>query len=243
MTPIVLVHGWGMNARVFNELSDDLSARAEVCALPLPGYDGLPTCGADLDAIALALSRRAPRPCVVAGWSLGGLAALEWARAAPEQVERLVLLGATPSFVRRDDWADAIEAPVLQEFARALERDPPGTLRRFLTLQVEGEAAPAETLRKLRACSKEGEFPARATLREGLELLLKSDIRNRLPAVRQKTLVVHGARDALVPLAAAEFLAGTLPRAQLAVIGGAGHPFFVSNAQTTARLIFEFCGE
>src|SRR4051794_9207632 len=110
MTPIVLVHGWGMNARIFNELSAHLRARSEVCALSLPGYDGVPTCGADLEAIALALSRRAPHRCVVAGWSLGGLAALEWARAAPEQIERLVLLGVTPSFAQRDDWADAMEA-------------------------------------------------------------------------------------------------------------------------------------
>jgi pimeloyl-[acyl-carrier protein] methyl ester esterase len=241
---IVLLHGWGMNPHVFDDLRAHLSMRYDAQALALPGYDdvlsGEPC---TLDSMVAALAARAPPRCCVAGWSLGGQVALAWARSAPEQVERLVLLATNPCFVQRAGWNAAIDARVLQEFAAALDRDCDAALKRFLTLQAQGDVAAGEVLRRLRACIRHGAVAPVKTLAAGLRFLLDTDLREALPLIAQSALVIHGERDALAPLAAAEYLARMLPSGRLLVIPGAAHAPFLSAPAEVMRAVTEFVDE
>jgi pimeloyl-[acyl-carrier protein] methyl ester esterase len=241
---IVLLHGWGMNPHVFDDLRAHLSMRYDAHALALPGYDDvLSSEPCTLDAMVAALATRAPARCCVAGWSLGGQLALAWARSAPEQVERLVLLATTPSFVQRAGWNAAIDARVLQEFTAALNRDCDAALKRFLTLQAQGDVTAGEVLRRLRACIRHGPVPSAKTLIAGLKLLVDIDLREALPLIPQHTLVIHGERDALAPLAAGEYLARVLPSGRLLVIRGAAHAPFLSAPAEVMRAVTEFVDE
>jgi pimeloyl-[acyl-carrier protein] methyl ester esterase len=241
---IVLLHGWGMNPHVFDDLRAHLSIRYDVQAFALPAYDNGSLCEpCTLDDMVAALSARAPARCCVAGWSLGGLIALAWARWAPEQVERLVLLGTSPCFVQRAGWNTAIEARVLQDFAAALDRDCEVTLKRFLTLQVQGDIAAIEVLRTLRTCIRDEAVPSAQTLRAGLKVLLDTDLREALPLIAHDTLVIHGESDALAPLAAGEYLARMSPSARLVVIRGAAHAPFLSAPAEVKRAVMEFVDE
>ena len=105
---IVMLHGWGMRPAAFDMLAAILSPRYGVRAFPLPGYDGAPLVSPyDLESLVADIAERAPAKCSVAGWSLGAQVALAWARSRPDQIERLVLMSATPCFVQRDDWPAA----------------------------------------------------------------------------------------------------------------------------------------
>ncbi|MGZ5121481.1 MAG: alpha/beta fold hydrolase [Burkholderiales bacterium] len=241
---MVLLHGWGMNPAVFDDLRMRLSVRCDPQPRALPGYGGVPQCEPyTVHAMAASLATNAPERCFVAGWSLGGLVALAWARLAPRQVEGLVLLGTTPSFVQRKDWTTAIEARVLQEFVEALERDCAGTLKRFLSLQTQGDDAARDVLRDLRTALKRGEVSSEKTLTQGLQLLLDTDLRTTLPWIVQRTLVIHGERDVLTPLAAGEFLASALPSVRLVPIPGAAHAPFLSAPDAVSRAMLEFFDE
>jgi pimeloyl-[acyl-carrier protein] methyl ester esterase len=209
-----------------------------VRALPLPGYAGAaePASGG-IDTLARAVAAAAPERCAVLGWSLGAQVALAWARSAPRQVERLVLIGATPSFVRRDDWGAAVDSHVLHEFCVELASDPARTLNRFILLQARGDAAERELARALRTHVAQAN---ERVLRHGLLTLRDTDLRRTLREVSQETLLVHGERDTLVPLEAAEYLASRLPRAALSVFGAASHAPFVTRTAEVARLIRAF---
>jgi pimeloyl-[acyl-carrier protein] methyl ester esterase len=237
LVPLVLVPGWGMRRSVFDRLTDALSPLTEVRAVSLPGYPGshAPAVG-DIDATARSLAAAAPERCAVLGWSLGAQVAAAWARSAPRQVEKLVLVSATPSFVRRDDWHAAVDAHVLHEFAHALEDDAARTLNRFVLLQARGDADERDLARALRAHVAAVDP---STLKHGLDLLRATDLRRMLPEIAQETLLIHGERDRLTPLEAAEYLASHLPRAALTVFGGAAHAPFVSRAAEVARAIRE----
>lgn len=244
MKSIVLLHGWGMNPHVFDDLRAHLSMRYDAQAFALPAHENGPWCEpCMLDRMVAELAARAPARCCVAGWSLGGQIALAWARSAPEQVKRLVLLGTSPCFVQRAGWNAAIEARVLQEFAAALDLDCDAALKRFLTLQVQGDIAAIEVLRTLRACIRHGAMPPAKTLVAGLRFLLETDLREALPLIAQNTLVIHGERDALAPLAAGEYLARALPSARLRVISGAAHAPFLSAPAEVGRAMMEFVDE
>jgi pimeloyl-[acyl-carrier protein] methyl ester esterase len=241
---VVLLHGWGMNPSVFDELGMELAGRYDVHALALPGYaTAPPSTDGSLQEIALSVSKRAPDRCFVVGWSLGAHVALAWATLARAQVEALVLLASTPCFVQRDEWKAAIAGPVLRDFENALERDTAGTLMRFLTLQIQSDNAAGSVLRKLRTALRRYESPSRDTLRQGLHLLSQTDFRDTLPLVAQRALVIHGERDTVTPLAAGVFVANTLPQARLLTVAGAAHAPFLSQVAAVSTAIMDFFHE
>jgi pimeloyl-[acyl-carrier protein] methyl ester esterase len=238
---VVLLHGWGMNAAVWKDLAAELSPQYRVRACDLPGYGASPRCAPyTLDAVAEAVARAAPPRCHVVGWSLGGLIALSWARAVPEQTARLALIAATPSFARRAGWHHALDSAVLGGFARALAADRAGALRRFVSLQVRGDDSARAVARQLRAAVAARAVPDMAALAGGLDILLETDLRESLADIRQRALVLQGDRDSLVPPAAAAHLSRRLPGARLVMVDGAAHAPFLSQPQRVAAALREF---
>lgn len=250
-TPLVLVHGWGMNAGVWAGLPDALTARFAPLALDLPGHGGTPFSPEQwsLDHWAQAcLAQAAERlpdgddaaPAVWLGWSLGGLVALQAARLAPQRVKALVLVTATPRFVRAVDWQVAVPEGTLGQFHDGLLADPAGTLERFLALQVRGSEDARGLLRRLRAGLAEQPAPDPAALAQGLDLLRDEDLRGPLPDIRPPALWLFGERDTLVPAAAAERVALLMPEARVQVLPGAAHAPWLSHGSETAKAIIEF---
>ena len=188
--------------------------------------------------MAGAVARAAPRRCHVVGWSLGGEVALAWARRAPHQVRRLVLIGTTPCFASRPGWPCATAPAVLREFGRLLAADRAGTVARFIAVQARGDA------RALRLGGVLAQSSARSAsdsvLAAGLTVLLDADLRRDLRRVRQPALVLHGARDRIVPPAAGRWLAAALPDARFSLLRACAHAPFLSQPARVARELREF---
>lgn len=237
---VVLLHGWGMHAQVWNELAAALTHRFQVHAADLPGYGNSSLCAPyRLQMIAEALAREMPRTCHVVGWSLGALVALAWAQGAPRQVVRLALLAATPCFAQRHDWAHGVEPGTLAAFARDLESDYEGAIERFIALQALGDHDARRVVRALRDVAYQPR-PNLAALRGGLQILLDADLRQELAGIRQHTLVVHGECDRLIPPAAGQHLKRTIPGARFELISGASHAPFLSKPALVAAILSDF---
>lgn len=238
---LVLVHGWGMSAGVWDDTAAQLAQQFRVHSVELPGHES-PACAPyTLDAVAAALADICAPRATVCGWSLGGQIALRWSFMHPEQVERLVLIASTPRFVRGSDWNSGMDVAVFDAFAQDLAHDAQGALQRFAMLQAHGDADARNVSRRLRACLSVRGAGDVASLAAGLQILRDTDLRADLPRIAQPALIVHGERDTVVPLAAGEYLERTLPQATLAVIAGAAHAPFVTQPQDVARRITEFC--
>ena len=222
-------------------MAERLAPRHRPHAPQLPGYGSVSGGAADsLEEIAAAMAQAAPPRCHVVGWSLGGQVALAWARREPRQVERLALIATTPCFVRRPDWPHAVGEELLAEFRSALAEDRAATLQRFASLQAKGDQNARLVSRHLRAGLAAGGEMDRPALERGLRILLESDLRESLGAIRQPTLVVHGDRDAVAPLAAGEYLSRQLPGARLLALRGAAHAPFLSNPPGVAAALQAF---
>lgn len=229
---IVLLHGWGLSGAVWRDTAERLASRARVTVVDLPGHGASrPIPLADnLDAVLQPILAVAPPRAVWLGWSLGGLLALQAALTAVERVTALVLVCASPRFVQGPAWPWALNAQVLEGFARALTDDYLATLQRFLALQVKGANHAATTLRRLRAdCARQP--PDVAALRAGLHLLRTSDLSTQWQHLRCPLLGIYGQRDTLVPATVATQLASRLPLAHTVVLPGAGHAPFLSHPQ------------
>lgn len=242
---VVLLHGWASHPQVFRSLTRAMEKTCRVHALPLPGYAGAMPCEpCTLERMAQVLSAAAPRACVVVGWSLGAQVALAWARQAPRQVERLVLMSATPCFTQRAGgetaWPHAVSALTMRQFTSAMQRDAQGLLRRFVALQAQGDARAVRVAHQLRTALFTNPLPPLDVLAAGLDLLRVTDLRALLPSIAQPALVLHGERDAVTPCAAGEALAAAMPQAQLVTMADAGHAPFLSQPDAVAARISEF---
>jgi pimeloyl-[acyl-carrier protein] methyl ester esterase len=245
-TDLVLLHGWGMNAAVWDGLPAALTAGSTQHRIELPGHGDSPFHAAwgespgSLWRWADACLAAAPPRAVWLGWSLGGLVALAAALLAPRRVRGLILVSASPRFVQATDWTPAVPEVTLAQFHAALGADPAATLNRFLALQVRGSDHAREVLRTLREQLATRPAPDPAALAIGLELLRDCDLRGPLPDCRCPALWLFGGRDTLVPPAVAERVELLMPGASTRVIPGAAHAPFLSHPRETAAAILPF---
>ena len=236
---VILLHGWGSGSGIWDDLAPRLAPRFRVHALPLPGYGTVsaPAVPSLQDTVEY-VARAAPRRCGVIGWSLGGEVALAWARRMPRQVQRLALIATTPCFAGRPGWRCATAPAVLDEFGRALAADRDGTLARFVAVQARGDARAQQVAGVLRQLYRSG--PSDAVLAAGLAVLSSTDLRRELARVMQPALVLHGARDCIVPPVAGRRLAQALPNARFALLRSCAHAPFLSRPSQVATLLREF---
>lgn len=230
MKDLVLLHGWAFDSHVWDDLMPRLAPRWRVHALDLPGHGRAPPSEGQAIAFEDAVDMLAPSvPCAstVVGWSLGGLFAQRLALRHRARVERVVLVGTSPCFVQRDDWAPGIELRVLRGFERDLEADPAATLERFVRLNAMKAPGARDAIRRFTQRLRASSPPTPEVLRAGLAWLEQTDLRHDVPGIDLPVLVVHGARDAIARADAARWLARTLPAARLELWDDAAHlPFF-----------------
>lgn len=238
---LALVHGWGMNARMFEPLAVLLAADFEVCTLNLPGHGGRAGVADNtLQGWADDLAQQLPPHTTLLGWSLGGQVAMRAALDHPGKIARLILLASTPRFVTAGDWVHGMAASDLQDFGAALVADSQATLLRFLGLQTRGMPNQKTLLQQLRQTLLTAPAPSAAALTGGLHILQQTDARDEVPRIGQPTLVLHGALDTLIPPAAGAWLAGALPDARHVELARAAHAPHLSHAAEVAAAISRF---
>jgi pimeloyl-[acyl-carrier protein] methyl ester esterase len=239
---LVMIHGWAMHGGVFEPLVLRLQDHFSLHLVDLPGHghsrDSLVPL--TLDAMANAIAAQTP-PAPWLGWSLGGLVALHAAQNFPASVRGLVMLAASPRFVRSSDWPQGMDDAVFAGFARDLAGDYRAAVDRFLMLEAQGSEHLREEIRLLRAIVFAQGEPTPDALARGLALLRESDLRSELPQLPIPSLWLAGRRDRLVSPAAMQAAAALAPAAQYLEISGAGHAPFLTHADPVARAIIEFC--
>lgn len=237
---LVLLHGWGLSSSIWKPLAAQLSGSFTLHAPDLPGHGCAAPVGTSLDQWAAALLAQLPDEAILVGWSLGAQLALHLAHQAPGRVAKLVLIGSSPRFVQADDWSAALPATTLGAFRQDFDKAPDATQRRFVALQSFGDSARKAVAAALTDSLTPADDTHKAALADGLRLLAETDLRAIVPAIRQPVRLLHGSEDKLMPTAAAEWLADTLPDARLTVFGQCGHAPFLSRPEDCATLIEGF---
>ena len=234
--PLVFLPGWCVGRGPELAAVDALKGTI----LDLPGYRDAPLI-ADFHAAADDLAARLQPRTHLVGWSLGAQMALAIAARAPEKVSKLVLIAGTVSFVQRDGWPHAMPPEMLAEFAANVATDIEAILPRFVGGFNRGDTRAKEVTRILLDLADP--LPPAATLATGLGWLRDVDLRPLAPLVAAPTLLVHGANDPLMPLAAAEALAALIPGARLAIFADCAHAPFISRPEEFLERVHAFLNE
>jgi pimeloyl-[acyl-carrier protein] methyl ester esterase len=242
---LVLLHGWGLNVRVWDGLVEELRDRFRLIAVDLPGHGRSawnPGQNTPAEQAWLLHSTLAPisNRYSLLGWSLGGRIALDLAAAMPAQIDKLVLVATTPRFTASPDWPHGMKMAVITKMAAQLRTDYRQTVRDFLDLQVRGSIDGNSVVEQLRqALLVHGEAQPEA-LESGLHSLATSDLRPTLPHVRTPTLVIAGQNDRITPPGASRVLAAALPEARYVEMRRAAHAPFLSHRKEFAAILEPF---
>jgi len=242
---LVLLHGWSLNLRVWDELAGELSRRWRVIAIDLPGHghsdwdEKASTPAAQAWRVHETLAPLTERYALL-GWSLGGQFALDLAAAMPAGIERLALVSTTPRFLAAPGWPFGTAPALLARLAERLRAKDARAIDEFLKLQVRGNSprTAARVLGALRRALKHGAARPEA-LSHGLERLRSADLRPALSMVRMPALVLAGTHDRIVRPAASRALAA-LADARYVEFPGAAHAPFLSHPKRFAEVLSGF---
>lgn len=238
---LVLLHGWAMHSGIWDPVVEKLAQHFRLHLVDLPGYGYSSECKAEnLDEMVKMLSDSFSGPVDVCGWSLGGSAAMLWALTKPQQIRRLILVSASPCFVKNGNWP-GVDLNTIQNFANLLEKNYTATVERFLILQLLNAPDARQMIKMLRAKLFERGNPEKASLRNGLLMLMGTDLRERTSLIQQPAMLMYGDRDTLVPYRAGEWLKANLTQAEFKLFPDCGHLPFLSDPRFFSQTIIDFC--
>ena len=227
---VLLLHGWGGAIESFAPVLDDLHRSYTVAAFDLPGFgqSSLPpsTWGsADYARLTLKIMDRLQmdRPHLI-GHSFGGQVSIQLAATTPERVGKLVLVCSAGIRTR-----PALATRLKRMAAR---------LGKWLAAHGGwiGERLRAAIYRRVQSQDYANAGPLRPTLVR----VISEDLAPSLPLIRSPTLLVWGAQDRAVPLAAAQVMARLIPDAQLVVFENAGHFAYLDQFDRFRLLVGRF---
>ena len=225
---VVLLHGFGGAASNWTLVAPALTRVARVLVPDLPGHGGssaLPAPPETLDPFADRVAHLLDEPALVVGHSLGGVVALRLAARRPDLVRGLVLAGCAgiSSATRSAERALTLVSLVkpgkhASRWRRAIARRP--GLRRLAFGSIS--VADPRALAPLAANGFLAGSGLYTEVRSAGDALVRSDPRLDLAQVRCPALVLHGTRDAQVPLRDAFEYSRRL-RAPLRTVADCGH--------------------
>ena len=229
-TPIVFIPGLMCTGRIYQHQVEELGQRHPVL-LANHWSD------ATMKGVAASILKTAPERFILAGTSMGGYAALEIMRQAPDRVEKLILMSTsakpdTPerSKGRREQVAAARKANNMRDGTKALwpklvhparQEDQP----LFVTF--------VEMAEKLGLDAFHNQIEA---------IISREDSRPLLAQIKVPTLVVVGKHDTLILPDEGREIAAGIKGAKLVEIENAGHMCMIERPEAVTKALAEFVG-
>lgn len=242
--PLVLIHGWSLNLRMWDPQASELSRRFRVIRYDRRGFgkssgtEDITWDAADLTAL---LDHLGATKVHILGMSQGARVALQFARRYPDRVSSLVLHGTTERFglpwsgpdrTRFDEWATIAREQGLDAFRREWAAHP-------LMEIPAGRPEARARLTELLAAYRGGRFLSPTPPSGPVAAVTMDD----LPRIGVPTLVLAG--DSEVPFLqiVARALAYYIPNARLKFVSGGGHMVNLIEPDRYNAMIMEFLAD
>lgn len=238
--PLVFLNSLGTDLRMWDKVTPAFAGRYRLIRYDKRGH-GLSDCPPGPYALrdhtndlAGLLAHLQVGPAILIGDSVGGMIALDFAAAHPQQVKALVLCDTAAKIGTADYWNERIDT--LRQ--HGLPYLAPTILERWFspTFAAQHPAEYRAYGNMLTRTPLEGYIATCTAIRD-------ADLREAAQALAVKSLVVCGAEDKATPPELARGLAETLPNARFELIEQAGHLPGIEQPAALAAKINRFLSE
>lgn len=229
---IAFLHGWAMNASLFDEQCADLATAHRTIAFDFRGHNGRPARGLTIDQLADDLCELAEAlelaDAILVGWSMGAMVA--WRalenRCFARRVAGLAVVDMSPRIVNDQQWRLGLrDGRTLAEARSAVAQmraNWPATVRRFAPrIIAEGEdELRRAVIDRLEAAAANADPDTMADLWASMAA---ADFRDSAAIRSTPILVVYGEKSRLYAPESAHYIASKSPGGRSLGFSHSGH--------------------
>jgi pimeloyl-ACP methyl ester carboxylesterase len=215
--PLLILHGWGSSHYSWAKVQAILADKGYQVIVPdLPGFGDSPapqnpqTVGDYSDFVLKLVEKINLSSFYLLGHSFGGRVAIKFTRQNPQRVKKLILCDAAGIKMELDSKAKAVF--VLIRWANVIF-----SRRIFSQFKKIARNILYFFLRHKDYVRTQG------IMKETFKLVIAEDLLPELPDIKNKTLIVWGQKDSLVPLKVAYILKEKIVNSELKVFLGIRH--------------------
>lgn len=195
------------------------------------------------------------------GWSLGGFLAIEYANLFPEQIASLTLIGTSCQFTRStlkesantdrnperiksiDDLYTGVQSYLNSGDTKVLTGFYYSLLNETPLLTTDSNENQQTKVPKLSDLISNAQLLNTKSLLAALTYLKAINLDEECKTLRTRTLIVHGALDALIPLQHGECLSNNIQGSKLICLNDGGHLLPLTHATLLGKQIQSFISE
>lgn len=239
--PLLLIHGYPLNAELFAKQREELAREFKVITLDLRGFGKSTAPDSDVSISAYAkdvvglLDHLKIEKAIIGGHSMGGMTALELYELAPDRVAGLILIDTT-----------AKPAPIVGEHlwrgfaAQAQEKGVESITSALVAEMLTGESrrSDQELVGTLEAMVKAASV--NGAVGGGEALAKRPDNTELLSEIEVPVLILVGIEDTVTPVALSEEMKEAIPNATLKIIDGASHASIIEKPREANRAILDW---
>jgi pimeloyl-ACP methyl ester carboxylesterase len=243
--PVVLIPGFAAGRWIWFKQTADLSRKFRVIVFDPRGVsasdkpEGSQTMELLADDVAHLLKTIGIESAHIVGASFGGFVAQEFALKFPAMTQKLILCCTSfggPNHVVPEP--EILAALTSTKGFNSEERMRANLLVAFAPEYVQTQVAEVERFVHLRATN---EVPEDIFMSQ-MQAALTFNAESRVERIASPTLVLSGDADVIVPLQNSRNLAARIPDAQLRIVEGGSHMFFIERAEEFNQIVSEFLG-
>ncbi|MBU3071881.1 alpha/beta fold hydrolase [Clostridium estertheticum] len=226
---LIMLPGFGMNSCVWKRISGFLSRDFELIFIEWDNIDLLD--GFKQKVINIIEEKQLPSFSLL-GWSLGSLVAEEIVLDNLWNINNLILIGGTSSFIQHKEEGYNLgwNKRIVERMKSQLYKNPKATLFNFYdSLFSDEEKKKGYNTQFLKIMEDNIKIQSVDSLVLELDYLIQKDLRNKLVDVNIPLLMIHGEEDRICPIEATLYIKNILTHSNIEVIKSGGHiPFFTN---------------
>ncbi|MGN0486941.1 MAG: alpha/beta fold hydrolase [Acutalibacteraceae bacterium] len=232
--PVLLLHGWGSNIKLFENTINILAQKYQVLAMDMPGFGESdepkePWSVDDyVDFVLKFLQDYSFEKITLLGHSFGGRVIIKLcARELPFEVEKVILL-------------DSAGVKPKKTFSQKAKQGIYKATKNIYSSAAVQKLFP-DALENLRRRNGSADYNAASpVMRQTLVKVVNEDLTDLMPHVKAPTLLIWGRNDDATPLSDGQLMEKLMPEAALVVFDGAGHYSFLDCQAQYSRVLASF---
>jgi len=233
---ILFLHGFAVDSSIWQSQVSLFSSDFCTVVFDLPGhgssewkYSNLEDLTSDVLSLYTALKIR---QADIVAHSFSGLIGLNLAVNYPDLINKLILVAATPRFIREEDFLTELSMRDLEKLDGLIDSNYPEIIPVFLRSLFTEEERKSKRYSYIyrRLNHRQSVLPERESLKNFIEIIKNEDLRAALDRVRVPTLIVSGEQDPITGDYPARFLNRGIKGSHLEIFAACGHlPFLTKD--------------